>query len=158
MSRNSKVLLGVVGGAFVVLVLLVTIFAGSGLFGSGSMMGQGDMMGQGWGVLSVFGMGLMMLGVVLVPLLLLGALIAVIVLAVMQLGSGGHAASGRHAAGGAGVHEQSAEESLRQRFARGEIDGEDYEGRRRILMGESPAAHRANADGGSLIRPMPPGE
>jgi putative membrane protein len=152
MSRNSKVLLGVVGGAFVVLVLLVTIFAGSGLFGSGSMMGQGDMMGQGWGVLSVFGMGLMMLGVVLVPLLLLGALIAVIVLAVMQLGSG------RHAAGGAGVHEQSAEESLRQRFARGEIDGEDYEERRRILMGESPAAHRANADGGSLIRPMPPGE
>ena len=158
MSRSFKMVLGVLGGAVLVLVLL-PVFAGSGFFGSGSMMGQGDMMGQGWGVLSVFGMGLMMLGVVLVPLLLfLGALIAVIVLAVMQLGSGGHAASGRHAAGGAGVHEQSAEESLRQRFARGEIDGEDYEERRRILMGESPAAHRANADGGSLIRPMPPGE
>src|SRR5918994_7553294 len=143
MSRNSKVLLGVVGGAFVVLVLLVTIFAGSGLFGSGSMMGQGDMMGQGWGVLSVLGMGLMMLGVVLVPLLLLGGLIAVIVLAVTQLGSGGHAASGRHAPGSAGVHEQSAEEALRQRFARGEIDAEEYEERHRVLLREeSPTAQR----------------
>src|SRR5918995_7159503 len=161
MSRNSKVLLGVVGGAFVVLVLLVTIFATSGLFGSGSMIGQGDMMGQGWGVLGVFGMGLMMLGVVLVPLLLLGGLIAVIVLAVTQLGSGGHAASGRHAAGSAGVHEQSAEEALRQRFARGEIDAEEYEERHRVLLKEreeSPTAHRANADGGSPIRPMPPGK
>jgi len=142
MSRNSKVLIGVLGGAFVVLVL-VTIFAGSGLFGSGSMMGQGDMMGQGWGVLSVLGMGLMMLGVVLVPLLLLGGLIAAIVLAVTQLGSGGHAASGRHAAGSAGVHEQSAEETLRQRFARGEIDAEEYEERHRVLLREeSPTAQR----------------
>ena len=141
MSRNSKVLIGVLGGAFV--VVLVTIFAGSGLFGSGSMMGQGDMMGQGWGVLSVLGMGLMMLGVVLVPLLLLGGLIAAIVLAVTQLGSGGHAASGRHAAGSAGVHEQSAEETLRQRFARGEIDAEEYEERHRVLLREeSPPAQR----------------
>jgi putative membrane protein len=143
MSRNMKVLLGVLGGgAFVVLVVL-TIFATSGLFGSGSMMGQGDMMGQGWDVLSVFGMVLMMLGVVLVPLLLLGGLIAVIVLAVTQLGSGGHAASGRHAAGSAGVHEQSAEEALRQRFARGEIDAEEYEERHRVLLREeSPTAQR----------------
>jgi putative membrane protein len=158
MSRNSKVLIGVLGSALVVLVLLLTIFAGSGLFGSGSMMGQGDMMGA-W---SALGMGLMMLGVVLVPLLLLGALIAAIVLAVTQLGSGRHVASeSRHAAGGAAVHEQSAEETLRQRFARGEIDAEEYEERRRVLIGESAAAHRANADGGSPgspIRPMPPGE
>ena len=141
MSRNSKVLIGILGGAFVLLVL-VTIFAGSSFFGSGSMMGQGDMMGQGWGLLSVLGMGLMMLGVVLVPLLLFGALIAAIVLAVTQLGSGGHAASGRHAAGSAGVHEQSAEETLRQRFARGEIDAEEYEERHRILREESSAAPR----------------
>src|SRR5215207_10611591 len=156
MSRNSKVLLGVLGGAFVVLVVL-TVFAGSGLFGSGSMMGQGGMMGA-W---SALGMGLMMLGVVLVPLLLLGALIAVTVLAVTQLGSGRHAGSERHAAGGAGVHEQSAEETLRQRFARGEIDAEEYEERHRILRKEreeSPADHRANADGESPIRPMPPGQ
>ena len=123
MSRNSKVLLGVLGGALVVLVVL-TVFAGSGLFGgSGSMMGPGGMMGA-W---SALGMGLMMLGVVLVPLLLLGALIAVIVLALTQLGSGRHDVSQRHTAGGAGVHEQSAEETLRQRFARGEIDAEEYQ-------------------------------
>jgi putative membrane protein len=136
MSRNTKVLIGVLGGALVVLVV-GTIFAGSGLFGSGSMMGQG------WDVLSIFGMGLMMLGVVLVPLLLLGALIAAIVLAVTQLGSGGHASSGRHAAGSAAVHEQSAEETLRQRFARGEIDAEEYEERHRVLLREeSPTAQR----------------
>jgi putative membrane protein len=57
--------------------------------------------------------------------------------------------------------EDSAEETLRQRFARGEIDQEEYEERHRVLRKEreeSPAAHRANADGGSPIRPMPPGE
>ena len=156
MSRNSKVLLGVLGGALVVLVVL-TVFAGSSLFGSGSMMGPGGMMGP-W---SALGMGLMMLGVVLVPLLLLGALIAVIVLALTQLGSGRHDVSQRHAAGGAGVHEPSAEETLRQRFARGEIDKEEYEQRLRVLRKESeesPTAHRANAESGSPIRPMPPGE
>jgi len=58
MSRNSKLLLGVVGSAFVVFVVL-PVFAGSGLFGSGSMMGAGGMMGQGdmmdggWGVLGI---------------------------------------------------------------------------------------------------------
>jgi putative membrane protein len=54
--------------------------------------------------------------------------------------------------------EGSAEEILRQRFARGEIDQEEYEQRLRVLSKEreeSPAAHRANADGGS---PMPPGQ
>ena len=57
--------------------------------------------------------------------------------------------------------EDSAEETLRQRFARGEIDAEEYEDRHRVLREEreeSPAAHRANADGGSPIRPMPPEE
>jgi len=38
--------------------------------------------------------------------------------------------------------EDSAEGTLRQRFARGEIDAEEYEERHRILRGESPAAHR----------------
>ena len=54
--------------------------------------------------------------------------------------------------------EDSAEEIVRQRFARGEIDQEEYEERHRVLRKEreeSPAAHRANADGGS---PEPPGE
>ena len=38
--------------------------------------------------------------------------------------------------------EDSAEETLRQRFARGEIDAEEYDKRHRILREESPAAHR----------------
>jgi len=38
--------------------------------------------------------------------------------------------------------EGSAEETLRQRFARGEIDAEEYEERHRILREESPAARR----------------
>jgi putative membrane protein len=38
--------------------------------------------------------------------------------------------------------EYSAEETLRQRFARGEIDQEEYEQRHRILREESPTAHR----------------
>ena len=57
--------------------------------------------------------------------------------------------------------EDSAEETLRQRFARGEIDQAEYEERLRVLRKEreeSPAAHRANADGGSPIRHMPPGQ
>ena len=38
--------------------------------------------------------------------------------------------------------EDSAEETLRQRFARGEIDTEEYEQRHRVLSEESIAAHR----------------
>ena len=38
--------------------------------------------------------------------------------------------------------EDSAEETLRQRFARGEIDAEEYEERHRILREESSAAPR----------------
>ena len=135
MNSSSKVLLGVLGGALLVLVVL-PVLAASGLFGSTPMMGQGSMMGQGgmmdggWGV---FGIAWM----VLLPLLFIGGPIALAVWAVMMLGPG------RHDAGSAGgVHEQSAEEIVRQRFARGEIDAEEYEERLRILSEESPAAHR----------------
>jgi putative membrane protein len=38
--------------------------------------------------------------------------------------------------------EDSAEETLRQRFARGEIDAQEYEERHRVLSEESIAAHR----------------
>jgi putative membrane protein len=115
--RNSvKVMLGVLGSAVLVLVVL-PVFASSGFLGGGSMMGPGGMMGQGWGFFGIIWM--------LVPLLLLGGLVAVIVWAVTQLASGGHDATS------AGVHDQSAEEILRQRFARGEIDTEEYEERRR---------------------------
>ncbi len=117
MSNGIKALLGVVGGAVLVLVLL-TVFAGSGLFGSGLNTGHGGMMGQG-GMMSQGGMmgGWGFFGMVwmlLFPLLFLGGLVALIVWAVTQLGSGGHAASERHAAGSAGVHDQSAEEILKR--------------------------------------------
>ena len=133
MSRSFMILLGTVGGVVLVLVVL-PVFAGSGLFGPGPMMGQGGMMGGGWGFFGIIG--------ILVPLLVLGGLIAAFAWAVMQLSSGGHAASGRYAAGSAGIHEKSAEEIVKQRFARGEIDAEEYEERHRILREESPAARR----------------
>jgi putative membrane protein len=140
MSRNSKVLLSVLADAFVVFVVL-PIFAGSGLFGSGSMMGpggmmsQGDMMGQGgmmdggWGVLGILWL--------LVQLLFLGGLVAVIVWAVVRISANRQGGGADARAGG-----NTAEEVLRQRFSRGEIDQEEYEERRRILREESPAAHR----------------
>ena len=81
--------------------------------GPGGMMGQGGMMGGGWGIFGFIR--------ILFPLLLLGGLVAVIVWAVTNLGSG------RHASGNARVHDQSAEEILQQRFARGEIDVEEYQ-------------------------------
>ena len=134
MSNTLKVLLGVLGGALLVLVLL-PVFAGGGLFGSGSMMGQRGMMGQGgmmdggWGILGILG--------VLVQLLFWGGLLAVIVWAVVQITANRQGGGTDARVGG-----DSAEEVLRQRFARGEIEAEEYEERRRILREQSPAAHR----------------
>src|SRR5215216_2718908 len=140
MSSSFKVLLGVLGGAVVVLVLL-PVFAGSGLFSSGSMMGPGGMMGQGsmmgqggmmnggWGVLGILGL--------LVQLLFLSGLVAVIVWVVVRISANRQGGGADARAGG-----NSAEEDLRQRFARGEIDAGEYEERHRILREESPAAHR----------------
>ena len=147
MSSSVKVLLGILGGAVVVLVLL-PVLAGSGLFGSGSMIGQGGMMDQGGGMMGQGGMmdgGWGVLGItgMLIPLLFVVGLVAVIVWAVVQFGSGGHASSGRYASGSAGgVHDHSAEEILKQRFTKGEMNAEEYDERRRILRGESPTAHR----------------
>ena len=128
MSNTLKVLLGVLGGALLVLVVL-TVFAGSGLFGSGSMMGQGGMMDGGWGILGILG--------VLVQLLFWGGLLAVIVWAVVRITANRQGGGTDARVGG-----DSAEEVLRQRFARGEIDQEEYDERHRILREESPAAQR----------------
>src|ERR671910_2886144 len=133
MSRSLKVLLGVLGGGLLVLVVL-PVFAGSGLFGSGPMMGQGSMMGQGgmmdggWGVLGIVWL--------LVPLLFWGGLLAVIVWAVVRITANRQGGGADARAGG-----NSAEEILKQRFAQSEIDAEEYEERHRILREESPAAH-----------------
>jgi putative membrane protein len=134
MSNTLKVLLGVLGGALLVLVLL-PVFAGGGLFGSGSMLAHGGMMGQGgmmdggWGILGILGG--------LVQLLFWGGLLAVIVWAVVRITANRQGGGTDARVGG-----DSAEEVLRQRFARGEIDAEEYDERRRILRKQSPAAHR----------------
>ena len=122
MSSGIKVVLGVLGGALLVLVLMVA-FGGAGFFGPRQMMGPGGMMGQGgWGAWWILGM--------LVPLLFLGGLIALIAWAVV------HLTSGRRDESTLGTtREDSAEEILRQRFARGEIDAKEYEERRRTLGG-----------------------
>src|SRR5215217_4898932 len=129
MSRSFMILLGIVGGAVLVLVVL-PVFAGSGLFGPGGMMGQGGMMDGGWGVLGMLWL--------LVPLLLWGGLLAVIVWAVLRITANRQGGGADARAGG-----NSAEEILKQRFARGEIeDAEEFEERHRILREKSPAAHR----------------
>lgn len=122
MSSGLKVILGVLGGILLVLVLLV-VFGSGGFFGPGPMMGPGGMMSQGGGgAWWILGM--------LVPLLFLGGLIALIAWVIVQLTSSRH---GESAPGTS--REDSAEEILRQRFARGEIDAEEYEERRRTLGG-----------------------
>jgi|SRR5215208_7568851 len=126
MSSGIKVVLGALGGALLVLVLLVA-FSGWGFLGPGGMVGQqgwgpGGMMGQGgWGVWWMLGM--------LVPLLFLGGLITLIAWVIV------HLTSGRRDESTPGTREDSAEEILRQRFARGEIDAEEFEKRRRTLGG-----------------------
>ena len=117
MSDGIKVLFGVIGGVLLLVVFLVA-------FGGG-MMGQGGgMMGQGgWGAWGLLGM--------LVPLLFLGGLIALIAWVVV------HLTSGRRGESTPGTREDSAEEILRQRFARGEIDAKEYEERRRTLGGDA---------------------
>ena len=86
-------------------------------------------MDGGWGVLGILGL--------LVGLLFLSGLLAVIVWAVVRISANRQGGGADARAGG-----NSAEEILRQRFARGEIDAGEYEGRYRILREESPAAHR----------------
>ena len=77
-------------------------------------------------------------------------LIGLVVLIVWALDRG---AFDRGNQGGASLPKQegSAEEILKERFARGEIDAEEYDERRRILREESPAAHRQRLHSGSSI-------
>jgi putative membrane protein len=130
MSSGIKTVLGILGGILLLLVLLALLSGGP--FGTSPMMGPGGMMGnqgQGWwpGGMMDGGWGVMALLWMLVPLLFWGGLIAVIVWAVI------HVASARHHHDDGGIPGESAEEILRQRFARGEIDAEEYEERRRVL-------------------------
>lgn len=129
MSNGAKAALGILGGV-IVLVVLATIIGVPG--GPASMMGPGDMMGNRgwWGPGGMMDGGWGLFGVVgtIVPLLFWGGLIALAVWAVLRLTSRPY--------DGARSGEEPAEEILRQRFARGEIDVEEYEERRRVLQGE----------------------
>jgi putative membrane protein len=86
-----------------------------GPFDGGGMMGN-------WGVFGWLWM--------LIPLLFWGGLLALIAWAVMRIFPGGRSSSGPHEGSA-----RSAEDTLRERFARGEIDAEEYEERLRILRG-----------------------
>ncbi len=90
--------------------------AGTG--GRGDFHGPGMMWGYGWQGM-VFGPIMM--------IVFLGVLVALVVLAVRWIGGTGHA-------GGAGAPSRNpALDILRERFARGEIDAQEFEERRRTL-------------------------
>ena len=86
--------------------------------GPGPMYGYGHMWGGGWHPGMVFGP--------LVMLLALVGIVALIVWLVRGFSDGGH----RH--GGSG---RRALEILEERLARGEIDKEEFEEKRRLLRG-----------------------
>lgn len=92
------------------------------------MMGQGNMM-DGWGAFGWFGM--------LINLLFWGGLLVLIIWAVVRIvtaiehrhSTPPHTTQGH-------VQDSSAEEILKQRYARGEIDTKEFEERRRMLRDE----------------------
>jgi putative membrane protein len=73
--------------------------------------------------------GIGWLGMIIQLLFWLGIL-ALIAWAIMRIFPRQH----RHT-GGSEVHPETAEEILRQRYARGEIDDKEYEVRRNVLLG-----------------------
>ena len=77
--------------------------------------GYGHMMGGGW----IFGPIMMVLFIALI--------VAVVVVVVRWLGGTG--------GGGAGARPKAAQDILEERFARGEIDKDKFEDRRRALQG-----------------------
>jgi len=74
----------------------------------------------------------------LLPLLFLIGLVVLVVWAV----NGGVRDRGNQGGASFPKHDGSAEEILKKRFARGEIDTEEYEERRRMLREEAPATRR----------------
>ncbi|WP_273888190.1 SHOCT domain-containing protein [Rubrobacter naiadicus] len=119
MRREGKILTGILG--MLVLALLGGLFFVPAM-GYGGMMGwwgPGGMMGSGFGAWAFVRM--------LVPFLFAAGLFVLLVWAVLRLLSPGPGDAGRDAP------EESAEEILRRRFARGEIDAEEYEERLRLL-------------------------
>ncbi len=122
MSSITKILLGVAGGVLLLLVLFVA-FSGGGMRGMGQMMG-GPMMGGGFMILW---------------LIFLVAIIALAVWLLMRLFASQRGAGGAERQQPRG---DSAEEILRERFARGEIDAEEYEHSLEVLRGKTGAQSR----------------
>jgi putative membrane protein len=128
MNSAAKVTIGILGGVLALLLLILALFAGGGMYGAGPMMGgfgdggmmDGPMMG-GWS-------GYGWLWIAFVALFWFG-LLAVIVWTIARI----FPARRRTGAG-----EPDAEEILRARLARGEIDAGEYERTLRILRGEKP--------------------
>jgi putative membrane protein len=139
MSSGIKVALGILGGALLVLVVVLA-FGSGGFFGPGPMMGQGGMMGsQGWGPGSMMrgSWGAWGIVLMLVPLLFWVGLLVLIGWAVVRIVSAlEHRGGTPHHTHGSSAQGTSAEEILKERFARGEIDAKEFEERRRVLRGE----------------------
>lgn len=111
MNETTKKIALWTAGGLLVLLGIFTLFGG-GMYGNGSMMygnGPGGMMGAGFGSWWM-----------LVPVLFWGGLLALIVWAIVRISSPERPADGE-------PPRDPAEETLRQRFARGELDAEEYE-------------------------------
>jgi putative membrane protein len=90
--------------------------------GAQTTAGRPDYWHYGWG----WGWGHMLFGSVMM-ILFWGGIIVLIVVAVRWLGSGGSAGPASHATG------KTPRQILEERFARGEIDKEEFGERKRVL-------------------------
>ncbi len=117
MDKNVKTAL-IIGGIIVAALIIVPSVVGavSGWQGGGwGMMGPGMMGGFGWGwFMPVFG------------ILFLGLIIWAVIALVRGVSQPGGSDSGSS-------HPDSALEVLKKRYARGEIDKEEYEGKKKDL-------------------------
>lgn len=124
-DSTKKIALWTAGGVLALLVLLTILTAG-GTFGVGWMMyGPGNAYGPGNGPGGMMG-GSFGSWWMLIPVLLLGGLLALIAWTVARIFPSDRLSSG-------GIPRDAAEETVRQRFARGELDGEEYERSLRTL-------------------------
>ena len=106
----------IIGGVIVALLIIVSI-------GSSVWWGLSGWQGDGWGMMSGFGWGgLMVIGMVV----FWGLVIWGIVLLVRGLASG--------VGGGESSRQDSALEILKRRYARGEISKEEFEDKKKDLL------------------------
>ena len=131
MNGTVKLILGIAGGLFALLLLL--LLAGGGL-GMGPMMfgldnnGPGQMMGGfgSWWILA--------------PLLFWGGMLALIGWTVARVFP-------KTRSGNDEPRRDNAEEVLRERFARGEVDAEEYERSLEVLRSNVRRSKEPNLNG-----------